>query len=134
MCGLCSGDAKERKAERENTMRQANILRDFARHLENLATGSVKPHQESKRATAVAIVRFIAEDWLQMIKPGKYRATRTFTKSKFNPVLVLRNDIIDVLRWCENENAYKVFVEGSGYFWFNKSLEHDIREFFETVN
>lgn len=67
MCELCSEDEKVRKAHTANLLSTAERLRKMARHLEDLASGDVKPHTKEASihgVTARALVRGLVADYV----------------------------------------------------------------------
>lgn len=65
MCSLC-GTKEEREEESSRLRKVAADLDLFAAHLRGLASGAVKPHQNTYnwRPICRAILREIVEDWL----------------------------------------------------------------------
>ncbi len=67
MCDLCSEDEAVRFRERTNLYAEAALMREMARHLENLADGSMKPHtKEAKegRYKAYRVVRYLVKEYV----------------------------------------------------------------------
>lgn len=69
MCDLCSTDLTKRAIAREGMRSRANDLERLAKMFKSLASGEMKPHDETGdagkvRMAARRVIRFLVEDWL----------------------------------------------------------------------
>lgn len=66
MCELCSNDAKLVETGKADLRTHARKFREFADHLEMLASGTIRPHHGNKSIASLvtSLVRYLAIDWL----------------------------------------------------------------------
>jgi len=67
MCDLCSTDKKQQEQASLNMQHEAQLMKEFALMLDEMARGHLKPHSdnsEARRAKAHAIIRYLVDEWM----------------------------------------------------------------------